>query len=107
MSIDSMIASMVGTSSLSVITTSPFMRLSARTVVFSLESSPAFDSPVRWLADFFGAAGVVLFWVRLPPVPDFAAWFWLPLVEFLADGALPMRSFIMSETSSASAYLRR
>ena len=109
MSIDSMICSSVGTSSFCVMTTRPLMRLSWRTVVFSFESSPALTSPVRWLADFFAAdvppVGVLR--VRLPPDPCLAFWFWFALLDPFDDGALPMRSLIMSETSSARAYLRR
>ena len=105
MSIASMMASTVGTSSFWVITTRPLMRLSARTVVFSLESSPACGSPVRLLVDGRDAEPVVMF--APPPVEVFAAAFWLDFVVDLPDGALPMRSLIMSETSSASAYLRR
>ena len=81
------------------------MRLSARTVVLSFESSPVFVSPVRWLTDFFGAAGVAR--VMFAPEPFFAFWFWLPRELFFELDALPMRSLIMSDTSSASAYLRR
>ena len=86
------------------------MRLSARTVVFSLESSPGFASPVRWFAllraVLAAVAPVGLETRVVPPCPRAAA-FWLPFAEDFDDGALPMRSFIMSATSSASAYLRR
>ena len=83
------------------------MRLSARTVVFSLESSPACGSPVRLLADCRGAAVCPVVMFAPPPVEVFAAAFWLDFALALLDGALPMRSLIMSETSSASAYLSR
>ena len=109
-SIASMMLSTTGTSSLFVITTRPLMRLSARTVVFSLESSPGFASPVRWFAllraAWFGCAPVGVETRVVPPCPRAAA-FWLFLELLFDDGALPMRSLIMSETSSASAYLRR
>ncbi len=101
----------VGISSVRAITTSPFMRLSARTVTFSLESSPAFDSPLRWFAPVFELDDERedVLRVKFPPEPDFEFWFafWRdePLDLELAE--LPIKSFIMSETSSASAYLRR
>ena len=72
MSIDSMMASTVGTSSFWVITTRPLMRLSARTVTLSLLSSPAFDSPVRWLA---GLRAWEVPRVTLPLAPALAFWF--------------------------------
>ena len=105
MSIDSMICSMTGTSSLFVMTTMPLMRLSASMVVFSFESSPVFASPVRWFTDFFWEVPVVTLLFCPPACLELA--FWLPLEELLDDAALPMRSFIMSATSSHSAYLRR
>ena len=107
-SIDSIIDSTVGTSSFWVITTRPFMRLSARTVVLSFVSSPAFGSPVRLLAGAFACVVVRCGCaprVRLLLCPDLDAAFWFSLDDDFC--ALPMRSLIMSETSSASAYLRR
>ena len=99
---------MVGTSSFSVMTTIPLMRLSARTVVFSFVSSPALASPLLWFAGFLADDAVCeLFRVRLPPLPDLALAFWFCPDRELDDDELPMRSFIMSLTSSASAYLRR
>ena len=107
MSIDSMICSMVGMSSVRAITTSPLMRLSASTVTLSFESSPAFDSPLRWFTDLRWFAAVAVERVRLPPLPDFAFWFWFCFALDFELAALPIRSLIMSDTSSASAYLRR
>ena len=112
-SIASMMLSTTGTSSLLVITTSPLIRSLARTVVFSFESSPGFASPVRWFAllraadaAFAPCEPVGLETRVVPPCPRAAA-FWLFLELLFDDGALPMRSLIMSETSFASAYLRR
>ena len=84
------------------------MRLSARTVVLSFESSPAFASPERWFAGFFAAVAgaAALLRVMLLPDPFFAFWF-VFLLLLCDEDELPIRSLIMSLTSSASAYLRR
>ena len=70
----------------------------------SFESSPVFASPERWFTLWrWGAAAPGVLRVMLLLCPLRAFWFGFLLVELFDEDELPMRSFIMSETSSASA----
>ena len=104
-------------SALRAMTMMPLMRSSARILMLSLLSSPS-EEDARCEnvglavcardADVFAAVRLPACCVRLrlPWLPRCVFWFWL-FLDWDEELPLPMRSFSIDATLSASAYLRR